>query len=72
MAMHIDFAQLTRILPHVIKARKPVLIRGKHGIGKSEVVYQLAPKRNPRVAASASWSKSVTRFPFFASGRSPR
>ena len=44
MAMHIDFATLSRILPHVIRSRKPILIRGKHGIGKSEVVYQLTDK----------------------------
>jgi len=42
--MHIDFDTLKRLLPHVIRSRKPILIRGKHGIGKSEIVYQLAPK----------------------------
>ena len=40
---HISFTSLNRILPHVISARKPILIRGSHGIGKSELVYQLAP-----------------------------
>lgn len=44
MSISVDFKTANRILPYVLKNRNPVLIRGKHGIGKSEVVYQLAEK----------------------------
>ena len=40
--MSIDFKTMLTVLPHVTDARFPVLIRGRHGIGKSQVVYQLA------------------------------
>jgi hypothetical protein len=38
----IDFKVFTRIAPHVMAVRKPVLIRGRHGVGKSEIVEQMA------------------------------
>ena len=37
-----DFKTFRLCAPHVIKVRKPILLRGRHGIGKSEVVYQIA------------------------------
>ncbi len=40
--MAIDFKTFRACAPHVINVRKPVLLRGRHGIGKSEVVYQIA------------------------------
>jgi hypothetical protein len=40
--MAVDFKTFAKIVPHVTKVKKPVLIRGKHGIGKSEQVYQFA------------------------------
>lgn len=40
--MAIDFKTFNQIAPHVLAVRKPILIRGRHGIGKSEVVYQIA------------------------------
>ena len=40
--MSIDFKTFLSIVPHVIDARYPILTRGRHGIGKSTVVYQLA------------------------------
>jgi len=40
--MAIDFKTFNEIAPHVLAVRKPVLIRGRHGIGKSEIVYQIA------------------------------
>jgi len=40
--MAIDFKRFNQISPYVVAIRKPVMIRGRHGIGKSEVVYQLA------------------------------
>ena len=41
--MAIDFATFTNhVAPHVLRVKKPILIRGRHGIGKSEVVYQIA------------------------------
>ena len=38
--MTIDFKNLLLVLPHVTNANHPVLLRGRHGIGKSSVVYQ--------------------------------
>ena len=40
--MAIDFKTLLQVAPHVLSGRKPLLLRGRHGIGKSEVVYQIA------------------------------
>ena len=40
--MAVDFKTFLKIVPLVTKVKKPVLIRGKHGIGKSETVYQYA------------------------------
>ena len=42
--MAIDFAAFNSIVHHVTNVRKPVLLRGRHGIGKSTVVYQFADK----------------------------
>jgi len=53
--MAIDFATFNAVVSHVIDAGFPVLIRGRHGIGKSEVVYQFAKDRNlPVVERRAS------------------
>jgi len=40
--MAIDFKTFNTIVTHVLLAKFPVLIRGRHGIGKSEIVYQKA------------------------------
>lgn len=40
--MAIDFKTFNAIVKHVTDARYPVMIRGKHGMGKSETVYQFA------------------------------
>ena len=40
--MAIDFKTFNTIVTHVLSAKFPVLIRGRHGIGKSEIVYQKA------------------------------
>ncbi|MFM1839993.1 MAG: hypothetical protein RIR47_42 [Bacteroidota bacterium] len=40
--MPVDFATFVALAPFVTKVRKPILLRGRHGIGKSEVVYQTA------------------------------
>lgn len=42
--MAISFAVLNTVLPSVISARFPILIRGRHGIGKSTIVYQTAER----------------------------
>ena len=39
----IDFATLYRILPNHFRARHPILIRGPHGIGKSQIPHYFAP-----------------------------
>ena len=40
--MAVDFKTFVNLAPAVSAARLPVLLRGRHGIGKSQVVYQLA------------------------------
>ena len=40
----IDYATFNKVIQPIINARFPVLIRGRHGIGKSTVVYQLAKR----------------------------
>ena len=44
MTQGISFAQFTKIAPYIIRSRKPIMGHGPHGIGKSELVYQLADK----------------------------
>jgi len=39
--MSIDFATFNAVVPFVVEAGLPVLVRGRHGIGKSEVIYQI-------------------------------
>ena len=40
--MSVDFKTFNTIAPLVASSRLPILLRGRHGIGKSQVVYQLA------------------------------
>jgi MoxR-like ATPase len=40
--MAVDFKTFLQIVKHVTNVQKPVLIRGRHGVGKSEVIYQTA------------------------------
>jgi hypothetical protein len=40
--MSISFSTLSQILPLLSNSRKPILLRGRHGIGKSQVVFQFA------------------------------
>lgn len=40
--MAVDFKTFLKVVPHITKVKKPVLIRGRHGLGKSETVYQYA------------------------------
>jgi len=40
--MAIKFSAFTKAVPFVLNICKPVLIRGRHGVGKSELVYQIA------------------------------
>ena len=47
--MAVDFATFSQIVDHVTAVRKPVLLRGRHGIGKSTVVYQYATQQNMEV-----------------------
>ena len=42
--MAVDFNTFSKIVQHVTAVKKPVLLRGRHGIGKSTVVYQYADK----------------------------
>ena len=51
----VDFATFMSIAPMILDAGLPVLLRGRHGIGKSEVVYQIAAMRGlPVVERRAS------------------
>ena len=47
--MAVDFATFSQIVNHVTAVRKPVLLRGSHGIGKSTVVYQYAAQQSMEV-----------------------
>jgi len=40
--MAVDFKTFMQVAPHILAVNKPILIRGRHGVGKSEVVYQIA------------------------------
>ena len=44
--MAISFSAFIDCAPYVIAIKKPILIRGRHGIGKSETVYQIAKNLN--------------------------
>jgi hypothetical protein len=53
--MSFDFATFLSTVPAILDARLPVLIRGRHGVGKSEVVYMIASQRDlPVVERRAS------------------
>jgi hypothetical protein len=53
--VNIDFATFLNIVDPILDARLPVMIRGRHGIGKSEVVYQTGKRRElPVVERRAS------------------
>ena len=40
--MSVDFKTFTKLAPAVSAAGLPVILRGRHGVGKSQVVYQIA------------------------------
>ncbi len=44
--MAVDFKTFVTVAPHVARVRKPILLRGRHGVGKSCVVYQTAAGMN--------------------------
>ena len=53
--MAVDFATFLNVAPHILAARLPILIRGRHGVGKSEVVYMIAAQEGlPVVERRAS------------------
>ncbi|MBT5638421.1 MAG: AAA domain-containing protein [Candidatus Peribacter sp.] len=53
--MSVDFRTFNSVVGYITDALKPVLLRGRHGIGKSTVVYQYAKKINlPVVERRAS------------------
>ena len=53
--MAVDFKTFNSFVDLIADARYPVMIRGRHGIGKSEIVYQYAAKRGmPVVERRAS------------------
>jgi len=53
--MAFDFKTFLNTVPCILDAHLPVLIRGRHGVGKSEVVYQIAAIRGlPVVERRAS------------------
>jgi hypothetical protein len=47
--MAVDFKTFLRVVPFITNVKKPVLIRGRHGIGKSETVYSFAAVKGMRV-----------------------
>ena len=53
--MAVDFATFLSTAPFILDTKLPILIRGRHGVGKSEVVYQIAESRSlPVVERRAS------------------
>jgi hypothetical protein len=53
--MQLDFNTFFRIAKPILDNKLPLLLRGRHGIGKSQVVYQIAAERNlPVVERRAS------------------
>jgi len=53
--MAIDFKTFNKTAPLILDSKFPVLLRGRHGIGKSQVVYQVAKQlRMPVVERRAS------------------
>lgn len=53
--MAIDFKTFNETAPLVLNSKYPVLLRGRHGVGKSQVVYQVAKNmRLPVVERRAS------------------
>lgn len=47
--MAVDFSTFQNVVHYVTTVSKPVLLRGRHGIGKSTVVYQFAEANNLEV-----------------------
>ena len=49
--MAVDFKTLNKIVAHVINSKNPfpVMLRGRHGIGKSQCVYQIAATLGKKV-----------------------
>ena len=53
--MAVDFKTFSQVVGYVTDVRKPVLLRGRHGIGKSTVVYDYAKSKGmPVVERRAS------------------
>lgn len=40
--MEIDFKTAAKVIPYITSVKKPVMLAGRHGIGKSELVYEFA------------------------------
>lgn len=43
--MALDFASFVNVAGFVLDTKRPLMLRGRHGIGKSELVYQIAANR---------------------------
>lgn len=53
--MAIDFKSFNKAAPLILNSKFPVLLRGRHGVGKSQVIYQVAKTlRLPVVERRAS------------------
>jgi MoxR-like ATPase len=53
--MAVDFKTFNKTAPLILNSKFPVLLRGRHGVGKSQVVYQVASSmRMPVVERRAS------------------
>jgi len=53
--MAIDFKSFNKSAPTILNSKFPVLLRGRHGVGKSQVIYQVAKSlRLPVVERRAS------------------
>jgi hypothetical protein len=66
--MSINFRNLSEALRFVVRAHMPIIIRGRHGIGKSCVAYQLADELTQTAASWAQEKSTVAHLAALVNG----
>ena len=66
--MAIDFKTFSSIINPILNAKFPVLVRGRHGIGKSTIVYQKAEELGLPVVEPNSFPAFAIFSKTFSSG----
>ena len=55
MTIQFDFDSVLPLVNNILDVKFPVMIRGRHGVGKSEIAYMIGKERNlPVVEIRAS------------------